>query len=134
MNFPHVVLARLYDHVEPIDRGNRYEDPLQAQLDPRHAGRVTGGGSQLNADGAIDYADIEIELADLDDAVRLTERLLQPSSYTVRRLSALVVRGRADVDGGFFDALWTTVTDDWLFAARDAHGHGIGNAGSSSAP
>ena len=101
MNFPHVVLARLYEHVEPIDRGNRYEDPLQAQLDPRHAGRVTGGGSQLNADGAIDYADIEIELADLDDAVRLTERLLQPSSYTVRRQSALVVRGRAAVDGVF---------------------------------
>jgi hypothetical protein len=29
MDFPHVVLARLYEHIEPIDRGDRYEDPLR---------------------------------------------------------------------------------------------------------
>ena len=50
MDFPHVVVARLYEHIEPIDRGDRYEDPLQAVLDQSNAGRVTGGGSQLNAD------------------------------------------------------------------------------------
>ena len=33
MDFPHLVLARLHEHVEPIDRGNRYEDPLQAVLE-----------------------------------------------------------------------------------------------------
>jgi len=31
MDFPHLVLARLYEHVEPIDRGNRYEDPLHGR-------------------------------------------------------------------------------------------------------
>jgi hypothetical protein len=44
MDFPHVVLARLYEHIEPIDRGERYEDPLQAILDEAKVGRVTGGG------------------------------------------------------------------------------------------
>ncbi len=69
MNYPHVVLARVYEHVEPIDRGSRYEDPLQAALEQARLGRVTGGGSQLNELGGIDYADVEIELANLDDAL-----------------------------------------------------------------
>ena len=47
MSFPHLVLARVYEHVEPIDRGDRYEDPLQATLEKIGIGRVTGGGSQL---------------------------------------------------------------------------------------
>ena len=84
MDFPHLVLARLYEHVEPIDRGNRYEDPLQAQLETRQAGRVTGGGSQLNENGGIDYADIEIELANLDDAVRVVSETLEKSGAPKR--------------------------------------------------
>jgi hypothetical protein len=48
MDFPHLVVARFYEHIEPIDRGNRYEDPVQAALDQTSVGNVTGGGSQLN--------------------------------------------------------------------------------------
>ena len=77
MDFPYVVLARLYEHIEPIDRGNRYEDPLQAALEEREAGRVTGGGSQLNESGGIDYADIEIELANLEGALDLAVATLE---------------------------------------------------------
>ena|SRR6185503_11336776 len=77
MPFPHVVIARLYEHIEPIDRGNRYEDPLQAALDGGQAGQVTGGGSQLNEVGEIDYVDIEIELADLDAALRIVVETLE---------------------------------------------------------
>ena len=84
MDFPHLVLARLYEHVEPIDRGNRYEDPLQAQLETRQAGQVTGGGSQLNENGGIDYADIEIELANLDDAIRVVSETLEKSGAPKR--------------------------------------------------
>ena len=72
MDFPHLVLARLYEHVEPIDRGNRYEDPLHAVLERANLGRVTGGGSQLNEFGGIDFADVEIELANLDQAVQIS--------------------------------------------------------------
>jgi hypothetical protein len=79
MDFPHVVVARLYEHIEPIDRGERYEDPLQAVLDETNAGRVTGGGSQLNELGAIDYADVEIELANLDAALRIVTVALEKS-------------------------------------------------------
>ena len=79
MGSSHVVIARLYEHVEPIDRGNRYEDPLQAVLDETNTGRVTGGGSQLNELGGIDYAEIEIELSNLDEALRIVSAALEKS-------------------------------------------------------
>jgi hypothetical protein len=84
MDSPHVVIARLYEHIEPIDRGNRYEDPLQAALDAANAGQITGGGSQLNEDGSIDYADIEIELANLDGALRTVREVLEKSGAPER--------------------------------------------------
>jgi hypothetical protein len=78
VDFPHVVIARLYEHIEPIDRGERYEDPLQARLDQRGSlGSVTGGGTQLNEHGGIAHADIEIALADLDQAVGMVVEALE---------------------------------------------------------
>jgi hypothetical protein len=77
MDFPHVVLARMYEHIEPIDRGNRYEDPLQAILEEKNLGQVTGGGSQLNELGGIAYADLEIALANLDDSLRTVADALE---------------------------------------------------------
>jgi hypothetical protein len=38
--------AAMRQHIEPLDRGDRYEDPLQATLEKVGIGRVTGGGSQ----------------------------------------------------------------------------------------
>ena len=77
MDFPHLVLARVYEHIEPIDRGDRYEDPLQATLEKMGIGRVTGGGSQLNELGEIAYADVEIELANVDEAVGTVAEALE---------------------------------------------------------
>ena len=77
MDFPHLVLARVYEHIEPIDRGDRYEDPLQATLEKMGIGRVTGGGSQLNELGEIAYADVEIELANFDEAVGIVAEALE---------------------------------------------------------
>lgn len=70
MEYPHFVLARFYEHIMPIDRGSRYEDPLNDALESAGIGRVTGGGSQLTDDGRIAFADIEIELANLDAALQ----------------------------------------------------------------
>jgi hypothetical protein len=77
MDFPNLVLARVYEYIEPIDRGDRYEDPLHAVLESKGIGRVTGGGSQLNELGGIDFADIEIELANLDDALAVVTEALE---------------------------------------------------------
>jgi hypothetical protein len=77
MHFPHLVLARLYEHIEPMDRGERYEDPLQARLEEMGIGRVTGGGSQLDELGGITYADVEMELANVEDALRIVVEALE---------------------------------------------------------
>jgi len=77
MDFPHLVLARLYEHIQPIDRGVRYEDPLQAVLESKGLGNVSGGGSLLNELGGIDYVDIEIELANLDQALDVVAETLE---------------------------------------------------------
>ena len=77
MTYPHLVVARLYEHIGPIDRGERYEDPLHAVLEAKSLGQVTGGGSQLNETGGIEFADLEIELADLDEAVRVVTEALE---------------------------------------------------------
>ena len=77
MEFPHLVLARVYEHIEPIDRGDRCEDPLQATLEKMGIGRVTGGGSQLSELGEIAYADVEIELANVGEAVGVVAEALE---------------------------------------------------------
>jgi len=77
MEYPHFVLARFFEHIEPIDRGDRYEDPLNDALESAGIGRVTGGGSQLTEDGRIEFADIEIELADLDGALLAVVQALE---------------------------------------------------------
>jgi hypothetical protein len=77
MAFPHVVVARMYEHIEPIARGDRYEDPLQATLEKTGIGRVTGGGSQLDELGGITYADVEIELANTGEALRIVAETLE---------------------------------------------------------
>ena len=69
MTNPVMIVARLYEHVEPIDRGERYEDPLDDALKGAGLGTVTGGGSQLGELGEIEFADVEIEVANVDAAL-----------------------------------------------------------------
>jgi hypothetical protein len=59
----HLVVARLNDRAQPIDRGERYEDPLDAFLKANGLGEVSGGGTQLRETGEIEYCEVEIALA-----------------------------------------------------------------------
>jgi hypothetical protein len=75
--YPHVITARLKAHIEPIDRGEWYEDPLSEVLEKKQMGEVTGGGSALGDDFKIKHADLEIALANLDTALQLTRDCLE---------------------------------------------------------
>jgi hypothetical protein len=57
-----LVIARLNDRTLPMDRGDLYEDPLDAVLRSQGWGGVTGGGSQLAASGEIEYCEVELSL------------------------------------------------------------------------
>ena len=53
----------------PLDRGDKYEDPLDAELKERNIGEVTGGGSLLNAEKQIEWVGVDIEINDLQDSL-----------------------------------------------------------------
>ena len=78
-----MLIARLYEHIEPLDRGARYEDPLDDALRDAALGEVTGGGSQLGQHGEIEFADVEISVVNLDDAVPVIIRSLEASGAPV---------------------------------------------------
>ena len=58
----HLVIARLNDRAQPIDRGERYEDPLDAFLKANGLGEVSGGGTQLLETGEIEFCEVELAL------------------------------------------------------------------------
>ena len=58
------VYAHLNARVMPVDRGERYEDPLQEAFEENGFGAVTGGGTMQAASGEIDFCGIDIDLVD----------------------------------------------------------------------
>jgi len=55
--------ARLNARVQPIDRGEYYEDPLDETMTALGIGAVTGGGTQLADEPAgIEFCDLEIRV------------------------------------------------------------------------
>ena len=69
--------VRLYEHIEPMDRGSRYEDPLLDAFDAASLGTISGGGSQLTEVGQIEFVDIEVDATDIDRAVTTTVEVLE---------------------------------------------------------
>ena len=55
-------IITLNDKIQPIDRGEYYEDPLDKYLQQTHIGEIVGGGTQQANDGEIQFVDIEIQL------------------------------------------------------------------------
>ncbi len=53
----------------PLQRGIKYEDPLDRALTNAQLGRVTGGGSVQGLDGAIEWISLDLELVDMDESV-----------------------------------------------------------------
>lgn len=58
------VFAKITDNVMPIERGSKYEDPLNAALQKAKLGEVTGGGSSLTNERKIEWVGVDIELTD----------------------------------------------------------------------
>ena len=62
------IVARINARLQPLDRGDLYEDPLAIFLAAGELGEVTGGSSQLAANGRAEACDIEIMVPHADDA------------------------------------------------------------------
>lgn len=59
----------------PMDRGERYEDPLSDALG--ELGRVTGGGSQLGEGDAIAFCGLDVVVNDRDRGLKVIRECLR---------------------------------------------------------
>jgi hypothetical protein len=60
----HFVYVRIPEPLRPPERGDKYEDPLDAALAEVGLGEVTGGGQQLGEGGSIVYCGVDVVLRD----------------------------------------------------------------------
>jgi len=63
------VTAQLNHLIMPIDRGERYEDPLNEALVEKGYGETDGGGTMQLQSGEIEYIDVEIILNNLTNGI-----------------------------------------------------------------
>ncbi len=64
-----LVVARLNARLQPVQRGEHFEDPVDAVIKDLALGEVTGGGTQLTGDErGIDYCDVEMTLTDVSES------------------------------------------------------------------
>ena len=61
------VTVRLNARLQPLDRGDIYEDPLSEALEATGLGVVTGAGTQLAEEGGVEFCDIDLALDNADD-------------------------------------------------------------------
>ena len=77
---PLFVYIKIPGDLDPEDRGEMFEDPLQEALDEEHLGAITGGGSQLsdpNETGqSIDFCGVDVEIYDPVKGLDLLRREL----------------------------------------------------------
>ncbi len=68
------IYVKIPDGIGPIDRGEKYEDPLEMKLNEAGLGHVSGGGSQLGdrrPDGSkpIEFCGLDVDVTDLAKAL-----------------------------------------------------------------
>ncbi len=120
------VIAQLNARVQPMDRGDYFEDPLDNVLRSAGMGEVTGGGTQLAGDpDGIAYCDVEIALNDETDATilevtRTLEDLGAPKGSFLKFSSdrADIPFGKAEGMGIFLNG--TDLPDD-VYANSDVN-------------
>jgi hypothetical protein len=67
-----MIVVRLNAKLQPMHRGEYFEDPLDAVLKKSRLGEVSGGGTMQEKSGEIEYCDIEIALSSApEEAVQI---------------------------------------------------------------
>jgi hypothetical protein len=69
--------VRIPAAIGPIDRGRLYEDPLDEALAAEGLGSVSGGGTQLGADGSIVFCGIDVDVTDRDRGLACILRVMR---------------------------------------------------------
>jgi hypothetical protein len=75
------VFVRIPEQNQPLDRGAKYEDRLDAALKKEGLGEVSGGGTQLSAPDAegkksIEWVGLDVDLSDFERGMPILKREL----------------------------------------------------------
>ena len=69
--------AELNHKIGPIERGERYEDPLGDALVKRGFGETDGGGTMQSKEGEILYIDVHMNLTNPEESIPFVTRFLE---------------------------------------------------------
>jgi len=99
-----MIVARLNDRAQPMDRGELYEEPLCDVLEEARLGEVSGGGTLLGKDGEIEFCEVEILAKDttagtIKKVIGTLEKLGAPQG------SKLMIEGQEDVRFGKMEGM-----------------------------
>ena len=84
------VTAQLNHKLMPIDRGDRYEDPLNDELAKHGFGETDGGGTMMSKTKEIEFIDVELSLTQTEKSIPFVIERLE--SYGAPKGSKLIVR------------------------------------------
>lgn len=73
----HFFYVRIPGDIGPIERGRRYADPLDEALEAEGLGSVSGGGTQLRADGSIKFCGIDVDVTDRERGLACILRVMR---------------------------------------------------------
>ena len=88
-NNMHYVTLQLNARLQPLDRGDIYEDPIIEALQSCDCGVVDGGGTGLKESGEVDFCDIAISLnsntkENMDCLLRIVDELAVPKGSFIK--------------------------------------------------
>ena len=75
----HFFYVRIPGNIEPLERGDRFEDPLDAALEEAGIGSVSGGGSQMGEGSTVEYCGLDVVVTDRERGIEIIRRVLQAS-------------------------------------------------------
>ena len=87
---PILVTAQLNHRLMPIDRGERYEDRINEDLQKQGFGEADGGGTLLGKSKEIEYIDVEMFLTQTSKSIPFVIERLE--AYGAPKGSKLIVR------------------------------------------
>lgn len=119
------VVAQLNARLQPLDRGDIFEDPLDDTLQDMGLGEVTGGGTLQSNEGWVQQCDIEMDLPEADPETlrKIADRLEalgapKGSKLLVEETGTEMPFGKSE---GLAIYLNGTDLDDWVYQNSDVN-------------
>ena len=73
----YLIFVQIPEGIKPIDRGEKYEDPIDAAMGKLGLGSVSGGGSQLGENNEIVWVGVDVDVYDIEKSLPHLKRILK---------------------------------------------------------